>query len=211
MAMNRESGTMIIDGHILSDRDLEIFWTFHESGKYAEAAKKLGVSRDTVKRIVTSPWAQKLFDTKVKAINDSFMHRLQEMDEDALTAYKEIITGDRSDDKSTMSAAKLIELRMKAGAKPILDTRSVTTNVHNEQKNTFVSVTAEQMKGMSPEELIELNRTGELPERMRVSEKPPAPMEFPQELPADVLAVQTVQRNEKRQALAVEPDAQQDS
>lgn len=194
MAMNRESGAMVVDGHILSDRDLEVFWTFHEVGTFAEASRRLGVSKDVVKRIVESPWAKRLFETKVKARNESFMHRLQEKDDKVLQAYEEIITGNRAADKSTMAQAKLIEVRMKAGRDPILDTRNQVTNIHNEQKNTLVNLTPEQMREMSQEELIELNRTGMVPERLRKAEPAPEPIEFPRELSPDVLGTKSLDR-----------------
>lgn len=189
---------MMIDGHILSDRDLEVFWTFQECGTFSGAAKRLGVSREVVKRIVESPWAKRLFDAKVKARNESFMHRLQEMDDKALEAYGAIISGERSADKSTMAQAKLIEVRMKAGKNPILDTRSVTTNVHNEQKNTVINLTAEQMKDLTPEELIELNRTGLLPERLRTMPPVPAPLQFPDELPPHIMSAETMRDRMKK-------------
>jgi len=209
MAMNRESGTMLIDGHILSDRDLEVFWTFQKTGKYSVAAKALGISKETVKRIVESPWAKRLFEAKVRAINDSFMHQLQELDADTLEAYGQIIRGERSADKSTMAQAKLIETRMRAGKDPILDTRSTVTNIHNEQKNTVVNLTLEQMKEMTPDELIELNRTGLLPERMRRVEPVPAEgIQFPDTLGPDQLGMKA---KLKQVPLALESDAPADS
>ena len=197
MATDGDAGGFIIEGHIVSDEELEIFWTVMRVGRYNEAARELKISPDRVRRVMATAWVKKLYDTKLKVRNDSFMHRLQEVDEDALRAYTEILNGQRSTDKSTMAQAKLIELRMKAGKDPILDTRSVSTTIKAEQHNTVTFLATEQLRQMTPDELIEMNRSGTIPDRFRKAPEPVNAWTPPRELPFDHVGQKTLQNRKK--------------
>lgn len=211
MATDGDAGAFVIEGHIVSDQELEIFWTVMRVGRYNEAARLNGVSPKHVRRIMATPWVKKLYDTKIKVRNESFMHRIQELDDKALTAYEEILDGGRADDRSTMAQAKLIEIRMKAGKDPILDTRAQSVTVKAEQHNINMFLSPDQLRTMTPEELIEMNRSGTVPERFRKAAEPVEAWNPPRELPFDAVGFKTLQNRAKQEKLetATEGDADQ--
>lgn len=192
------SDEFLIEGHRVTDQDLRIFGAVLRNGTAAKAAKELGLNHATVQRHIMAPWFQRLYEQTGGVANKAFFRRLQEMDEETLTAFQEIIKGERKMDKSAMAQAKLIELRMKGGKDPILDTRPQQVNIKNEMTNTALFLTVEQMRSLTQAELIEYNRTGHLPERLRQIQAVPQPQawEPPRELSPQHLSVKTIREKQ---------------
>lgn len=179
-----ENPAILIEGHQVTDLELKLFGIVLRSGSISKAAAEAGIDRSRIQKLVDQPWFQKLYEQTGAIANKAFFRRLQELDDKTFAAFEEIVTGVRAKDKSAMAAAKLIELRLKAGKDPILDTKPQTFQIKNEQHNTAVVLTHEQMRGMSAEEIIDLQRTGQLPERLRQALAVPQPpaWEPPREL-----------------------------
>lgn len=201
--MPARSEEMYIEGHRLTQTDMEAFGALMRCGTMVAASAESGIPVTALRRIMDSAWFQKLWEYTGALKNKAFLHQLQELDAQAIQAYREIITGERSEDKSTGAAAKLIEARMKAGRDPVLDTRAQVTKITNEQHNT-INITPDQIRAakLTQDELIELNRTGILPDRLRQGAVPQPMVEWepPRTLGVDDLGAEGWEHRKAREA-----------
>ena len=78
---------------------------------------------------------------------------------------KAIGAGKRRDDKSAMAAMKALEIRTQLGPSPMLNKRG-NVNIQTNIIGGSTTINLGALKGMTQEELLEMNESGVIPPRM---------------------------------------------
>lgn len=155
-------------GHEWNAVELEAFKRLTLGDEQNEICKDLHINKGTLIYWRSQPWWRKMHEQWVQGELDDLHRQLLERKPEYIKAFDEVMRGVDKEDRTASARIAGFRALMESGENPIIRKRNhlqVGVQV-NTQINNFAILSDEQLRGMSQEELIELNTTGRVPKRM---------------------------------------------
>ncbi|HEC61574.1 MAG TPA: hypothetical protein ENI27_04900 [bacterium] len=157
----------IVEGKRITPKQIETFKLWREGMKYAEISRRMGLGPHYMHHAVyKSAWFRELRERVQNDADQRFMMGIYDQDDITLKARREIIKGQRADDKSVMGQVRLIEQRKMMGDKPIINKRGSAINIQQNISGGSGTINLGALKTMTQEELLEMNESGVIPDRI---------------------------------------------
>ena len=149
----------------MTDQQREAFILFCKGENMSQISRKLQTTPSTVRTWTQAEWWVTLFKNYLEEKQASFHAELSSLTKEMTKAYRQILTS--KDTKTFNAKAQAIKMYMESGEKPIIDKnpRKFVTN------NTLIQagkIDHDQVSKLTQEELIEMARTGIIPDKVRV-------------------------------------------
>lgn len=161
-----------VAGHQITPKEFSLFEDLTLNNLPAlDASRKYGLTLEQVRRAKRTEWFIALEQEYLNE-QQSKLHRRLSEDVDLMhTAVREILQGARSEDRTTNSQVKIIELFAKMGEKPLIASggagSQVNVQINNSTQNIAASVDLDKLRNASEDEVAAILATGNVPEEFR--------------------------------------------
>ena len=122
-----------VEGRRITSSQMEVFKLWSKGVMYYKIEKQLGLKKGYVKYAVyKGKWFSELWEAYYGAANRELFREIISGDKTLIENVKAIGAGKRRDDKSTMAAVRLLEIRTQLGDRPMLNKRgnvNIQTNI----------------------------------------------------------------------------------
>ena len=156
----------VIAGHRLKPNQWAAFETYWLSGSVEQAARSGSVSPWTIWNWRRSPWWQELFERHVQHHQQDFHSRLARHSKDLADGVIGVASGKDTADKTASARVNAAKLFAEMGEKPLIKKRNLELTYIGNQQNNYGGINLGALKGMTQEELLEMNESGTIPDRM---------------------------------------------
>lgn len=184
---------MIIAGHELTPRDMELFTTYYETKSTKKTAEICGVGVNYIYNIKRTPWWRELERDIISGTIDDFMHKFVGMGDQIIESVKKVLEGGEEHWQSGSSNAIMkalenyLEMSPK-GNRPIKVKRIDAEFILPEKVSESANLTPEAVKELSQEDVAEFARTGNIPAKLlEVKDITITDIEFEEEKDDDIL------------------------
>ena len=147
----------IVAGHQLSPQEHVAFHVWYRTGDKQAAADAAKITRTRFNSWKKSAWWDALWRERFAERNMDLERDLTEADDVALDAYRGILAGERSGDKSVNAQALLIGKRLAIGSRPIEIKRpdvQITNTKVEIAGNVNIAMLSKSLDGLSEEDLL---------------------------------------------------------
>jgi len=122
------------------------------------------------------PWWKALANEYLEEKQTAFKQFLAEHAEQIGASYLEVLTGKDKGDKTANARVRAVELFLLVGDDPLIKKTPKFVNQTNIQNNTL-NISSDELRrklgGMTQDQMIEYNRTGQLPQGMEAEPQEP--------------------------------------
>lgn len=162
-----EDFSPVVDGKRVTPKQMEVFRMWLNRVPNAQIESRLGLSKGYVKMAKCQlHWFKRLMEQYFDSANEDLFREIVAQDKSLAKSYTEIIKGKRAGDKSTMSQARLMELRIQMGNRPILNKRGSSINIQQNISGGSGTINLGEVGKMSSDEWLEYHESGNLPDRV---------------------------------------------
>ena len=156
-----------VAGHTMTSREYDSFYLFCEGRKNKEIEAQLGMPDGAVSRFKASPWWRELHERYITEKQKDFHHKMSLRNEEIEEAYFEVLSGADKSDRTAQARMQGVRMYMEAGSDPLINKKPSSLTISNSQIGSGnVKIDADTIKDLTQDEILEMARTGNVPEKV---------------------------------------------
>ena len=155
-----------IAGQVLQPKHLKAFELYTQYYSLEEVAQVMKISVRTLYQWRNQGWWKELHQTYIEDKQQDFYLQMCAKADEIITGYFEVVTGRDKGDKTANARVQAAKLFMESGSNPLIKKHAATFNIQNTQVTQTNRINIQQLKEMTQAELLEMNLTGIIPEKV---------------------------------------------
>lgn len=151
---------------MLDEIKWDVFNGFCQGKSGQELAEMAGVTEKTISKWKHSDWWRALYEQFVTQKQREIYLTMSAQADQMLEGFMKVMKGDDKNDKTAMARVNGFKIYLESGKEPILQKNPQLTINNNTQVNNL-SLDKEKLKSLNKSELLEIARTGNVPEGLK--------------------------------------------
>lgn len=165
---------LVVGGKVIEQRHYRSFELFSRGHTAKEISEKLlaegyvNCAVSTVAQWQRQDWHHALSERHLGVAQKQFAVGMANMQEEILQAYKDVVSGSNTEDRTANARIQGVKAFMEAGTNPILN-KKTNIEIHNDNRTQILRIDQDKLRMKTQEELQDILEAGKVPDELLIA------------------------------------------